>query len=270
LLESNGRFALIDSGEGDENPRRKMPYNGYSQRVIDYLKKAAGDKDGKVNLEFILGTHYHYDHSGSFHKIINDSDISIKTAYFKVYDPSMGKKLEAVDWGLQDVYNTIIADVKKEGIELVQDIPSRLSFGDFELELFNTVNYPDLKGRGDNSESIGIKVIKGNKSAFLAADITKGSGLEDKLKDSIGHCDLLKIGHHGYFGSSSMSFLDRLTPELAIVTNLQGKVYPNVKWNLTMHAKIPFYGTYDYNGIIASFTDSNEIILTDNIHDKGE
>ena len=270
LLESNGRFALIDSGEGDENPRRKLPYTGYSQRVIDYLKKDAAGPDGKVNLEFILGTHYHYDHVGSFHKIITDDDIIIQTAYFKEYDPEMGKELEAVDWGLQYTYDTIIEDINNKGIELVQDIPQKLTFGDFELELFNTVNYDDLKGRGDNSESIGIKAVKGSKSAFLAADITKGSGLEDKLKDSIGHCDLLKIGHHGYYGSSSMSFLDCLTPEFAIVTNLQGKVYPNVKWNLTMHAKIPFYGTYDYNGIIASFTDSDEIILTDNIHDKGE
>ncbi|MBO5859907.1 MAG: hypothetical protein J6R20_09060, partial [Clostridia bacterium] len=28
LLESNGRFALIDSGEGDNNPRRETEYNG--------------------------------------------------------------------------------------------------------------------------------------------------------------------------------------------------------------------------------------------------
>ena len=266
LLESNGRFAMIDSGEGDHNPRRKTEYTGYTERVLTYLKTVAADESGQVNLEFILGTHYHYDHVGSFEEIIKDEKINIGTAYFKEYDPEMGKDMEAYDWGLLDCYNRIIEALKERNITLVQNIPQNLTFGDFDLEFFNTVNYEDLKGRGDNSESVGTKVTKGGKSAFLAADITGPSGLEKKLGDKIGHIDLLKVGHHGYYGSSSMSFLDKLTPELAIIPNMQGKVYPNVKWNLTMHARIPFYGTYDYNGIIATFTDNDEIILTDNIH----
>ncbi len=270
LLESNGMFALIDSGEGDHNPRRKTEYTGYTQRVLTYLKTVAANSSGQVNLEFVLGTHYHYDHVGSFESIIKDSKINIGTAYFKEYDPEMDKEMEVYDWGLLDCYNRIINCVRERNINLVQNIPENITFGDFEIELFNTVNYEDLKGRGDNSESIGAKVTKGGKSAFLAADITGPSGLEDKLGDKIGHIDLLKAGHHGYYGSSSKSFLDKLTPELAIIPNMQGKVYPNVKWNLTMHAKIPFYGTYDYNGIIATFTDSDEIILTDNIHKEGE
>ena len=41
LIESNGHFALIDSGEGDENPRKTTPYEGYKDEVISYLKKVA-------------------------------------------------------------------------------------------------------------------------------------------------------------------------------------------------------------------------------------
>ena len=29
LIESNGHFALVDSGEGNENPRRKTEYKGF-------------------------------------------------------------------------------------------------------------------------------------------------------------------------------------------------------------------------------------------------
>ena len=86
------------------------------------------------------------------------------------------------------------------------------------------------------------------------------------LGKQIGNVDLLKIGHHGYFGSSSQDFLDCLKPEIAIVTNQLGKIYPNVKWNLIMHAKLPVYSTFDNNGVVASFTDREEIILTKNIH----
>ncbi len=266
LLESNGRFALVDSGEGNHNPRRKTPYQGYEERVIEYIKKTAVDKNGRVHLDFILGTHYHYDHVGSFDSIIRDKDILIDRAYFKVYNPEMDHDYEVDDWGLQNCYDTIVKDLKQRNIELIQDIPEFAEFGDFELTFFNTGYFEDLAGKGENSASIGIKVVKGEKSAFLAADITKPSGLEDKLKEQIGKCNLLKAGHHGYYGSSSMGFLKYLKPDLVIIPNLQGKVYPNVKWNLTMYARAPFYGTYDYNGIIASFTDEGEIKLTNDIH----
>ena len=139
-------------------------------------------------------------------------------------------------------------------------------FGDFTLQFYNTVTPEELQGKGENASSIGVKVSKGSKSAFLAADITKSTGLEEIRAEDIGDIDLLKIGHHGYFCSSSKYFLQTLMPEIAIVTNQLGKVYPNVKWNLTMIAKVPFFATYDNNGLIASFNDDGEIILTNNIH----
>ncbi|MBR6702298.1 MAG: MBL fold metallo-hydrolase [Clostridia bacterium] len=266
LLESNGHFALVDSGEGDSNPRRKTAYHGYEEQVLAYLKSAAVSSDGKVRLDFILGTHYHYDHVGCFDRIINDDDIIIKKAYFKKHNPEIDHDYEIEKWRLGDIYETIINDLKKKNIPLEQNIPDKIKFGDFELTLYNTGYYDDLKNHGENAASIGIKAVKGEKSAFLAADITKTSGLEKKLGEKIGHCDLLKAGHHGYYGSSSMSFLKYIKPEVTIIPNMQGKVYPNVKWNLTMFAHTPFYGTYDYNGIIASFTDDGRIILTNDIH----
>ncbi|MBR5771936.1 MAG: MBL fold metallo-hydrolase [Clostridia bacterium] len=266
MLESNGHFALIDSGEGNHNPRRKEAYQGFEERVIAYIKKTVSKTGGKYELDFILGTHYHYDHVGSFHSIITDSEIKIDRAYFKKYNPEMDKEMEVYDWGLLESYNQIVKDLESKQIELIQDIPESFKFGDFNLEFFNRGYYEDLKGRGDNSESIGIKVTKGEKTALLAADITGPSGLEDKLGKEIGHCDLLKAGHHGYYGSSSRSFLKCITPEVIIVPNMQGKVYPNVKWNFTMYAKAPFYATYEHNGIIATFTDDNRIVLTDNLH----
>lgn len=47
LIESNGKFALIDSGEGDRNPRRKLSYNGSEEAVIKYLKKLPATQRAK-------------------------------------------------------------------------------------------------------------------------------------------------------------------------------------------------------------------------------
>ena len=61
------------------------------------------------------------------------------------------------------------------------------------------------------------------------------------------------------------SFLKKLKPKIAIVTNYLGKIYPNVKWNLTVVAKVPIYSCVNRNGIIAAFTDDGRIVLTENI-----
>lgn len=267
LIESNGMFALVDAGEGNNNPRRKTEYKGYENEVINYIKKVCKTEDGTAYLDFILGTHCHYDHIGSFGALISDTEIGIGKAYFKEFNYAAVKDYETEKWKIDEIYNQIIALLNSRSVPVISNLPTEpFEFGDFTLQFYNTVTPDELAGEGENASSVGIKVSKAGKSAFLAADITSSTGLEDMVADDVGDIDLLKIGHHGYFGSSSRGFLSVLKPEIAIVTNQLGKVYPNIKWNLTMFAKVPFYATYDNNGIIVSFTDVGEIALSNNIH----
>ena len=266
ILESNGKFALIDSGEGNENPRRKTEYKGYRDEVIAYIKKVASDKNGYVNFEFVLGTHFHYDHAGNFEAIFKDKEISAKKAYFKEFNENVATKMETEDWGNKEIYEKVLKTLGEKDIPVISDLPDEeFAFGDFTLRFINTVTPEELYEKGENASSVGVIVKKGEKTAFLSADFTNDSGLEDIYADDIGDIDLLKIGHHGYYGSSSKDFLKVLNPEIAIVTNYIGKIYPNVKWNLTMVSKAPTFSTAHRNGIIATFTDSNEILLTQNI-----
>ena len=266
MLESNGKFALIDSGEGNNNPRRKTEYKGYEKEVIDYIKKTASDKNGNVNFEFALGTHIHYDHIGNFEAIFSDRSITAEKVFLKEFDVDVATELESEDWGNKQTYEKILSVLEKRNIPVISDLPEdEFTFGDFTLRFINTVNPEEIKGNGENASSVGVIVKKGNKTAFLGADFTSDSGLEKIYCNDIGDVDLLKIGHHGYFGSSSASFLRVVKPEIAICTNKIGKIYPNVKWNLTMIAKAPVFSTEHRNGIIAYFTDNNEIILTSDI-----
>ncbi len=264
LIESNGKFALIDSGEGNNNPRRKTAYKGYEEEVITYLKKHCADTTGKVELEFILATHMHYDHSGNFLPIINDRDISIGRAFIKRYNANSTSDIDSEAWGNLDTYNKIIEALNQNQIPLIQDLSGEdFTFGDFTMRFFNTETPVELQ-TGENNNSVGVRVTKGSRSAFLAADFTNRDGFEMIYAEEIGDIDLLKIGHHGYFGSSSPDFLRTLKPEIAICTNYIGKIYPNVKWNLTMVARVPVFATAHRNGIIATFTE-DEIILSENI-----
>ena len=266
ILESNGKFALIDSGEGNENPRRKTEYKGYRDEVISYIKKVASDENGFVNFQFVLGTHTHYDHAGNFEPIFKDEKISAEKAYFKEFNKNVATEMETGDWGNKATYEKIIKTLNNRNIPIISDLPdTEFTFGDFTLRFINTVTPEELYGKGENASSVGVIVKKGEKTAFLSADFTNDSGLEALYANDIGDVDLLKIGHHGYYGSSSKSFLKVLKPEITIVTNYIGKIYPNVKWNLTMVAKAPTFSTAHRNGIIATFNDKNEIILTQNI-----
>lgn len=266
LIESNGRFALVDSGEGNHNPRRKTEYKGYEDEVLSYIKKVCSDKNGIVNLDFIVATHMHYDHSGNFEVIINDTQIEIGKAFIKKYDGSQTSAVDSEAWGNSQTYEKIISSLNKNNVPIIQEIPAEsFTFGDFVLEFINTTTPENIKSTGENVNSIGIKITKGEKIAFLGADFTNDGGFEMLYADEIGDIDLLKIGHHGYFGSSSAEFLKKLKPEIAICTNYLGKIYPNVKWNLTMIAKVPIFSTAHRNGIIATFTDEDEILLSQDI-----
>ena len=266
IIESNGKFALIDSGEGNSNPRRKTEYKGYEKEVISYIKKIAADENGNVCFEFILGTHIHYDHAGNFQAIFSDEKITAEKAYFKKFNESISTEIESEDWGNAQTYKKIIETMEKRSIPVESRLPSEaFVFGDFTLRFLNTVTPDELKEKGENASSVGVIAEKGKSKAFLAADFTKKTKLEALYAKEIGDVDLLKIGHHGYYGSSSADFLRILKPEIAICTNYIGKIYPNVKWNLTVVAKAPTFSTAHRNGIIATFTDSDEIILTDNI-----
>ena len=266
ILESNGEFALIDSGEGNNNPRRKTEYKGYEKEVISYIKKVAAKDNGFVDFKFVLSTHIHYDHAGNFEAIFNDEKISAQVAYFKIFNENVATELEYNSWGNKETYENILSTLARRNIPVTCNLPdTEFLFGDFTLRFINTETPEECYGKGENASSVGVIIKKGQKTAFLGADFTNDSNLEKIHADDIGDVDLLKIGHHGYYGSSSADFLKVLKPEIAICTNYIGKIYPNVKWNLTMVAKAPVFSTAHRSGIIATFTNNEEIILTQNI-----
>ena len=267
LLESNGRFALVDAGEGNYNPRKNVDYEGFEEQVLSYIKKVCSDENGIAKLDFLFLTHHHYDHTGNAEAILADDEIEVGTLYMKELTMSVLHDYEIDVWDVPGIAERILQKAEQAGTPWIYDLPEHFTFGDFDITLYHAQT-PDelLFDEGNNAESVGMKLEKEGYAVFLAADIATSTGQEDLLLDKIGEVDLLKIGHHGYFGSSSMRFLKALSPEIAIVTNTLGKIYPNVKWNLTVTAKVPIYATVNRNGIIATITDDGNVVLTENIH----
>ena len=258
LIESQGRFALIDSGWGSENPIEAARRPGTEQRVLDYLKRVASDEDGAVFLDFVLPTHFHYDHAGGFAAILSDPAIQVGTVYLS---PRNGQASRDI----------IVTRQKMEGIALTRDfeidknLPDEpFLFGAMTLQLFNT-DYS--ASRSENDNSIVILAEYGDFRALLPGDIYAKRGLEREIARQVGGpVDLLKLPHHGYTLSSSAAFLRALRPKLAIVTNDAGKVYPNVMWNLTFVSRTPYLSTVHENSIVVTIDENYQIIATNGLH----
>lgn len=269
LIESNGKFALVDAAEDSDYPEAKpaLNYEGHEEKVLKYLKDNAANEDGKVVLEFVVGTHAHSDHIGGFDTIINDPDVIVKKAYLKEYDAAKIIKYEVNEWDNQEVYDQMVNALEAKNVEIVSEISEEpFMFGDFECRFFNTRYDDSGKKVGENDNTLALRLTKAGKNILLSGDLDNISGDEKNLADSIGKIDLLKTGHHGYALSSSYGYIKKINPDLVIATNTVKKIYPNVKWNYTMVAKAPVYGTVEHNGIIAEVTDGGEFKLTNNIH----
>lgn len=93
LLECNGKFGMVDSGEDNDYPDgedERYPYRegiiegqGTEDRVIEYLKSLGVTTD---NFEFYIGTHAHSDHIGSADEVIRE--FHPKRVYIQEYKDS--------------------------------------------------------------------------------------------------------------------------------------------------------------------------------------
>lgn len=269
LIESEGKFALVDGAEDSDNPRGfpELVYDGTEDYVVDAVRKIAGDENGKAVLEFILGTHSHSDHIGGLDTVILDENITVKTAYIKKYDASKIRQYEIDAWDNQEVYNQMISACEKRGVTVVHDISEEpFSFGNFTMKFCNTAETDKAEPIGENENAVGLLIEKNGLRAFLAADINNLDGDEDRLSKELGKINLLKVGHHGYDNSTTLDFVKVLSPEFAVVTNRQGGISRTPLKNLNS-VKAKVFETGKYKGVVADFTD-NKIVLYGNIDKK--
>lgn len=233
LLESNGRFGLVDAAEDSDYPDGSDPRYpaerpgithgaGVEQQLIAYMKKVGVTED---NLDFFIGTHPHSDHIGGADTVIET--FKPERVYTPEYkdeyiqggkrpDPSDSKALAAWKshprlWDNLYVYDQLVSAAEAADSELIQSLTpetARFKLGAMDIEIVNYDEEYKTKPAADaNDFCWGVKVEAFGKRAFLAGDINNYNGDEDALAKTLGHVDLLKIGHHGGPGSNSASYI---------------------------------------------------------------
>ncbi len=268
IIESNGHFGMIDAAEDNDYPKDKpfLKLKGYEEEVCNYLLKNCSDENGKVTLDFIIGTHAHSDHLGGFDTVIENPNITVKKAFLKPYHEENVFILETKNWDNKEVYTQMKNALLKKNVPIVEEFENySFDFGNLKITLLNG-KYRKRKFKyGDNINSVVTLVESNGTRALLVGDLNYKDGDEKRIADKVGKVNLLKVGHHGLFFSTSFRFISKLRPEYSVVTSSMSAIYPDVKFKLKNVAHSKILTTMDNNGVKAVLGDNGNIKIETNI-----
>lgn len=192
LLEKDGKFVLIDSGDIE-----------HRDAIVALLKKYKVKSLSKVVI-----THPHADHLGGMNAIFKNFKVEA------IYDDGMPSGTAS--------YKNYLKAIK------ANQIPYKaLKAGD-ALTFFDGVTYKvlgpvkvikDQKGNSDfNNNSIVGRLSYGNFSMMFTGDAEKEEEASILAGKGTLKSDVLKVGHHGSRTSTSPDFLRAVAPKAAFIS----------------------------------------------------
>ena len=186
LLECDGEFAIIDGGNSEDG-----------EDVVEYLAE-----QGVQELALVVGTHPHEDHIGGLPHVLD--------AY----------PAENV-WSSEIPYSNSITRAFQNAVAsqklplYVPEIGEVFQLGDATITMIGPVhmNYEDV-----NNISLVLMVQYGDVRFLFTGDMERDA--ETELLDSGADvkADVLKVGHHGSYTSTSYRFLREVAPAYGVIS----------------------------------------------------
>lgn len=198
LIMHDGQTILIDSGE-----------KGTEEIVIDYITN-----QGINSLDYVIATHPHSDHIGSLDDVINA--FSVKNVIMP--------RLSEINTPTTAAYESLLNAVKNSGARVIPaTVGATYSIGQLEM----TVLSPLEQSEDINNMSVVVNLTFGETSFLFTGD-AEAPAEKIMLNGEYArylNADVLKVGHHGSSSSSSKRFLDKVTPDIAVISCGQGNDY---------------------------------------------
>ena len=180
----NSQTMLVDAGE-----------NYYGEGIINYIYDCGYEK-----LDYLVATHPHSDHIGSMSYIVRHMDIDA------VYMPKVSTATKT--------YENLLDSISKKGLKIKTAIAGTriLDIDELEIVILAPVEiYEDDL----NNCSVILKITYKDRSFLLTGDAEKKE-FEDVYLDM--SADVLKVAHHGSSTSTTEEILEKIKPEIAVIS----------------------------------------------------
>ncbi|QNO15771.1 MBL fold metallo-hydrolase [Alkalicella caledoniensis] len=229
LIQHSEKTILIDGGD-----RR------YGDTVVGYL-----NNNGVEHIDIVISTHPHADHIGGLIEVLNrltvdeviDPGVIHTTKTFEDYLTLIDQKEIIFTQGRAGMSRELAEGMKMEILHPTKPSPRHL-----------------------NDASIVVRITFGDISFMFTGDAENPSELQMLERNNDFSSQILKVGHHGSSTSTSDEFLQKVSPEIAIIMVGEGNSYGHPhKETLEKlgELNIDVYRT-DINGTIVITTDGTE------------
>ncbi len=235
IVAPSGETVLIDAGPG------------YSERsLIGYLEGI-----GVKKIDYAVFTHPHEDHIGGGDAILREFDVkNILMTPVPVNTPAF----DGLMYAIENSSATLNIPIPGTSFQV-----GALSF---------TVLAPLSDSyESTNDYSIVLRMDYGDTAFLFTGDAEMVSESEMLTQHDVAllDCDVLKIGHHGSFTSTSPQFFSAVSPQIAVIScgkeNDYGHPHRQVRQLLT-EAQTATYRT-DQSGTILIISDGTTLSVAD-------
>ncbi len=213
---SQAEIVFVDVGQGDcihvKTPEGKhYLLDGGGSAYYDVGKKILKPyllKNGVRKLDGAFATHLHEDHYGGIRSLAKEGMVDSIGVYegCQVMEAELEQETGASFFYLRQGQRVTLG----EGVYLDILAPERKTKEEYVQMAENQED--------ENQSSLVMKLTCGQVSLLVTGDIDQEGeeSLVDKYRAGQLRCDVLKVAHHGSKYSSSDSFIDAVSPDIAV------------------------------------------------------
>lgn len=232
-------YILIDAG---------LPSQG-GDTIVSYLNRM-----GITKIDKVIATHQHNDHTGGMGRIYNNFEVDV--TYDSGYDLSTNTAKtyrdlaqEKSEFKIARAFDTLNIDCEDTTITFIH--PYEGADGNIHyMNLVLHVQYKEFSA-----------LFMGDAEAQTENVLLDGNEIENDYLPA----QLLKVGHHGSNSGTAQSFLDAVSPEVAVIQVGEGNQYGHPHQEVLerlYNANVEVWRT-DNDGTIVIVTDGYEYFMSD-------